>query len=192
MRKLLITLTLMISAALTGSAQQEATVERKLVYASRPFFVPHWYVKAQAGAAYDIGEAKFSQLLSPSLQLVAGYQFDEKSLSMARMAKTVRMVKMVRMEQMTSSSISLSLRTGHQSPLSLEMVRPSQFPSSSKISLKKYVSVRAFENLFVPLHQWNRKAYSAISSRSSCPSCLAERFCGGCTVVRTFRPSVMY
>jgi hypothetical protein len=134
MRKLLITLTLMISAALTGSAQQEATVERKLVYASRPFFVPHWYVKAQAGAAYDIGEAKFSQLLSPSLQLVAGYQFDEKSLSMA---KTVKMAKTVRMEQMTSSSISLSLRTGHQSPLSLEMVRPSQFPSSSKISLKK-------------------------------------------------------
>jgi hypothetical protein len=119
MRKLLITLTLMISAALTGSAQQEATVERKLVYASRPFFVPHWYVKAQAGAAYDIGEAKFSQLLSPSLQLVAGYQFDEKSLSMARTVKTVRMVKMVRMEQMTSSSISLSLRTGHQSPLFL-------------------------------------------------------------------------
>lgn len=152
MRKLLITLTLMISTALTGSAQQEATVERKLVYASRPFFVPHWYVKAQAGAAYDIGEAKFSQLLSPSLQLVAGYQFDEKSLSMARTVKTVKMVKMektartvktvkmaktVRMEQMTSSSISLSLRTGHQSPLSLEMVRPSQFPSSSKISLKK-------------------------------------------------------
>lgn len=153
MRKLLITLTLMISAALTGSAQQEATVERKLVYASRPFFVPHWYVKAQAGAAYDIGEAKFSQLLSPSLQLVAGYQFDEKSLSMARTVKTVRM------EQMTSSSISLSLRTGHQSPLSLEMVRPSPFPLSSKIYLKKYVSVRAFEKLFVPLHQWNRKRY---------------------------------
>lgn len=67
MRKLLITLTLIISAVLTGSAQQEPTVERKLVYASRPFFVPHWYVKAQAGAAYDIGEAKFSQLISPSL-----------------------------------------------------------------------------------------------------------------------------
>jgi hypothetical protein len=179
----------MISAALTGSAQQEATVERKLVYASRPFFVPHWYVKAQAGAAYDIGEAKFSQLLSPSLQLVAGYQFDEKSLSMA---KTVKMAKTVRMEQMTSSSISLSLRTGHQSPLSLEMVRPSQFPSSSKISLKKYVSVRAFENLFVPLHQWNRKAYSEPSSKSSCLSYLAERFCGGCTVVKTFRQSITW
>ena len=70
MRKLLITLTLIISTALTGSAQQEPTVERKLVYASRPFFVPHWYVKAQAGAAYDIGEAKFSQLFFHFLSTV--------------------------------------------------------------------------------------------------------------------------
>lgn len=77
MRKLLITLTLIVSAALSVSAQQDTIVERKLVYASRPFFVPHWYVKAQGGAAYDVGEAKFSQLLSPAAQLVAGYQFDE-------------------------------------------------------------------------------------------------------------------
>ena len=77
MRKLLITLTLIVSAVLSVSAQQDTIVERKLVYASRPFFVPHWYVKAQGGAAYDVGEAKFSQLLSPAAQLVAGYQFDE-------------------------------------------------------------------------------------------------------------------
>lgn len=77
MRKLLITLTLIVSAVLSVSAQQDTIVERKLVYASCPFFVPHWYVKAQGGAAYDVGEAKFSQLLSPAAQLVAGYQFDE-------------------------------------------------------------------------------------------------------------------
>lgn len=77
MRKLLITLTLIVSAVLSVSAQQDTIVERKLVYASRPFFVPHWFVKAQGGAAYDVGEAKFSQLLSPAAQLVAGYQFDE-------------------------------------------------------------------------------------------------------------------
>ena len=41
------------------------------------FFVPHWYIKAQGGAAYDVGEAKFSQLLSPSLQLAMGYKFNE-------------------------------------------------------------------------------------------------------------------
>ncbi len=77
MRKLLITLTLIVSAVLSVSAQQDTIVERKLVYASRPFFVPHWYVKALGGAAFDVGEAKFSQLLSPAAQLVAGYQFDE-------------------------------------------------------------------------------------------------------------------
>lgn len=58
----------------TAQAQPQ---QRRLAVASRPFFVPHWYVKAQAGAAYDIGEAKFSQLLSPSLQLSLGYRFSE-------------------------------------------------------------------------------------------------------------------
>lgn len=77
MRRLLITLSIFAGAVLSVSAQKDTVVERKLVYASRPFFVPHWYIKAQGGAAYDVGEAKFSQLLSPAIQLVAGYQFDE-------------------------------------------------------------------------------------------------------------------
>lgn len=41
------------------------------------FFVPHWYLKAQGGLAYDVGEASFGQLISPSIQLSAGYQFNE-------------------------------------------------------------------------------------------------------------------
>ncbi|MBQ8948436.1 MAG: OmpA family protein [Prevotella sp.] len=77
MRRLLITLSIIAGAVLSVSAQKDTIVERKLVYASRPFFVPHWYIKAQGGAAYDVGEAIFSQLLSPAIQLVAGYQFDE-------------------------------------------------------------------------------------------------------------------
>ena len=77
MRRLFITLSIFISTVLSVSAQQDTIIERKLVYASRPFFVPHWYVKAQGGVAYDVGEAKFTQLLSPAVQLVAGYQFDE-------------------------------------------------------------------------------------------------------------------
>lgn len=35
---------------------------------------PHWYLKLQAGGGADVGEAKFSQLLTPSLQLGLGYQ----------------------------------------------------------------------------------------------------------------------
>ena len=48
--------------------------DRKMLSAGTPFFVPHWYVKAQGGAAYDVGEASFSQLLSPAVQLSIGYQ----------------------------------------------------------------------------------------------------------------------
>jgi len=51
--------------------------ERKLISPGVPFFVPHWYIKAQGGVAYDIGEASFSQLLSPAVQLSTGYQFSE-------------------------------------------------------------------------------------------------------------------
>lgn len=76
MRKSLLSLLLLFSAILSVSAQN-STAERRLVYPSMPFFVPHWYVKAQGGAAYDIGEAKFSQLVSPALQLSLGYKFNE-------------------------------------------------------------------------------------------------------------------
>jgi len=61
----------------TAFAQQADTLQRRLVYPSRAFFVPTWYVKAQVGAAYDVGEAKFLQLLSPSLQVSLGYRFNE-------------------------------------------------------------------------------------------------------------------
>lgn len=40
-------------------------------------FLPHWYLKLQAGGGADVGEAKFSQLLTPSLQLGLGYQLTE-------------------------------------------------------------------------------------------------------------------
>lgn len=48
--------------------------EPRLLSPSRTFFVPHWYVKAQGGAAYDVGEARFHELLSPAFQLSMGYQ----------------------------------------------------------------------------------------------------------------------
>ena len=66
-----------LGIVLNVQAQTDDGVERKLIHPSRAFFVPHWYVKAQAGAAYDVGEAKFGQLVSPALQLALGYKFDE-------------------------------------------------------------------------------------------------------------------
>ena len=77
MRKILFLLTLLASVPFVANAQQQAQTEQRLVSVPRPFFVPHWYIKAQGGTAYDVGEAKFSQLLSPGLQLGMGYRFSE-------------------------------------------------------------------------------------------------------------------
>ena len=46
----------------------------RLISPGTLFFVPHWYGEAHVGGAYDVGEASFSQLLSPALQLSLGYQ----------------------------------------------------------------------------------------------------------------------
>lgn len=77
MRKLVLLICMLFCMTLNAQPQQTDSVEHKLVHSSRAFFVPHWYVKAQGGAAYDVGEAKFSQLISPAMQLAIGYKFDE-------------------------------------------------------------------------------------------------------------------
>lgn len=38
-------------------------------------FRPHWFIQAQAGAAYTYGETKFGDLISPAAQLSVGYKF---------------------------------------------------------------------------------------------------------------------
>jgi len=53
---------------------QPAQPEQRLISDGTLFFVPHWYIKAQGGAAYDVGEADFGRLLSPAMQLSMGYQ----------------------------------------------------------------------------------------------------------------------
>jgi outer membrane protein OmpA-like peptidoglycan-associated protein len=77
MKKLNLFLGLLLCTPFLAKAQQSDTSERQMVSAPVAFFVPHWYVKAQGGMAYDVGEAKFSQLLSPAIQLSAGYRFNE-------------------------------------------------------------------------------------------------------------------
>lgn len=54
-----------------AEAQSE---QARMLSPGRAFFVPHWYIKAQAGATYDVGEAKWTQLISPALQVSMGYQ----------------------------------------------------------------------------------------------------------------------
>lgn len=81
MLKRTLTLGTLLVLAIVASAQMliqpNTAGERREIKPAVPFFIPHWYVKAQGGVAYDVGEAKFSQLLSPSIQFALGYKFNE-------------------------------------------------------------------------------------------------------------------
>lgn len=67
---------LLLSSANVFSQQNVRSI-RQLVAPAVDFFVPHWYATLQVGGAYDIGEAKFADLLSPALQATIGYEFNE-------------------------------------------------------------------------------------------------------------------
>ena len=78
MRKIIFLLVgLLFCNMITVNAQQNVGNEKNLLSPGTPFFVPHWYIKVQGGLGYDVGEAKFSDLLSPSFQLTMGYKFDQ-------------------------------------------------------------------------------------------------------------------
>ena len=67
---------MLIGSMVTSKAQQTDTPARVLVTPSIEFFVPHWQLDLQGGGAYDLGEGKFADLLSPAAQLSATYQFN--------------------------------------------------------------------------------------------------------------------
>ena len=77
MPKKFLLLAFLVIGTCTSIAQVNQATERRLVSPGVSFFVPHWYLKIQAGGAYDLGEAKFNQTLSPSVQLAVGYKFNE-------------------------------------------------------------------------------------------------------------------
>jgi len=70
-------LTLLISCSANMFSQQNSQPKRELIAPAMDFFVPHWYATIQAGAAYDVGEAKFFDLVSPALQATIGYEYNE-------------------------------------------------------------------------------------------------------------------
>ena len=39
-------------------------------------FNPHWFISAHGDVQYTLGEAKFGDLLSPTVQVAAGYRFN--------------------------------------------------------------------------------------------------------------------
>lgn len=66
-KKLLYTV-LLSAGCLSASAQAPETV-------TVDAFNHHWYVQAQAGAQYTLGEVCFGDLISPNVQVAGGYQF---------------------------------------------------------------------------------------------------------------------
>ncbi|MCR5434670.1 MAG: OmpA family protein [Bacteroidaceae bacterium] len=57
---------LFAAGCLSASAQTTQTVET---------FNHHWFIQAQGGAQYTLGEVSFDKLISPNAQIAAGYQF---------------------------------------------------------------------------------------------------------------------
>ena len=61
---------LMLMGVLSASAQeQKGTTEY--------VFEPHWYFQIQGGAQYTVGETKFGDLISPTVQGAIGYNFNK-------------------------------------------------------------------------------------------------------------------
>lgn len=68
MKKLLATVLLMSSTV--AFAQEQRIKEPEKIT-----FKPHWFIQAQVGAAHTVGEAKFTDLISPAAALNVGYKF---------------------------------------------------------------------------------------------------------------------
>ena len=68
MKKIMIAAMLMMVAMTISAQPKEKTVN---------VFNPHWYIQAQGGGQYTLGEISFNKLLSPNVQLAVGYQFDK-------------------------------------------------------------------------------------------------------------------
>lgn len=60
-------------AALVAMTGLTANAQEEIEYV----FQPHWYVQAQVGGQYTLGEVDFSDLLSPTAQVGLGYQFSK-------------------------------------------------------------------------------------------------------------------
>ena len=65
-----ILLTLLIAGNAASFAQ-----ERRIKEEGTTLFNPHWFIQAQVGAAHTVGEANFSDLISPTAAINVGYKF---------------------------------------------------------------------------------------------------------------------
>lgn len=65
---------ILLAALITGSTVLFAQ-EQRIKEEGKVAFKPHWFMQVQAGAAHTIGEAAFSDLISPAAAVNVGYKF---------------------------------------------------------------------------------------------------------------------
>lgn len=65
----------LLIAMLTVSSTMAFAQEQRIKEEGKTVFNPHWFMQVQAGAAHTIGEAEFTDLISPAAALNVGYKF---------------------------------------------------------------------------------------------------------------------
>ena len=68
-RNLLVAILTVSSTVAFAQEQRQIKEEGKIV------FKPHWFMQVQAGAAHTVGEADFTDLISPAAAVNVGYKF---------------------------------------------------------------------------------------------------------------------
>jgi outer membrane protein OmpA-like peptidoglycan-associated protein len=80
MRKIFLRIILLFifsSGVQLSASAQNSPRNGQLLLEPMDVFVPHWQVGGEVGGGYDIGEAKFFDLISPALQFTAAYHINE-------------------------------------------------------------------------------------------------------------------
>lgn len=65
----------LLIAMLTVCSTMAFAQEQRIKEEGKTVFNPHWFMQVQAGAAHTIGEAEFTDLISPAAALNVGYKF---------------------------------------------------------------------------------------------------------------------
>lgn len=76
MKKKIFFILALVCASFTAQAQAQKG-EQRLVSEAYDEFNPHWFMQLQGGAAYSVGETKFSNTISPAAQVAVGYKFSK-------------------------------------------------------------------------------------------------------------------
>ena len=72
MKKILLAFLVVLCCSTIVIAQNQ---EQRIKEPGKVIFHPHWFIQAQVGAAHTVGEAKFTDLISPAAAFNVGYKF---------------------------------------------------------------------------------------------------------------------